>query len=120
MRIERNSQINLEQAIETIENAIDMPDVRTHRKLDCIETLSLFLCIEARKAEESVYWPWLRTLPTDFNTLLVKWGNRFDSLLPLYFRELKRGHEERGDSVFFCQSLLLSMLNRINNTALIK
>lgn len=101
--VDRDSQINLEDAIIAIEEVIgeQIPEEeRSHRKLDCIETLALFLCIESRKAESSVYWPWLRTLPTDFSTLLISWGERYDKLLPWYFRELKRGHVESMEEIF--------------------
>ena len=100
--VDRDSQINLENAVAAIEEIIApvRDDERTHRKLDCIETLALFLCIESRKAELSVYWPWLRTLPTDFSTLLISWGERYDTLLPWYLRELKRGHVESMDEIF--------------------
>ena len=32
--------------------------------------------------------------------MLVNWGGKYDSLLPYYMREMKRGHEESMDEIY--------------------
>ena len=32
--------------------------------------------------------------------MLVNWGDKYDSLLPYYMREMKRGHEESMDEIY--------------------
>merc|ERR1711990_739313 len=88
--ISREFQINIETAVEVITSNQVPFNTRDDSVIDCVEALALFLCIEARKGEKSIYWPQLRILPKDFSSQLENWPEKFDKLLPPYMVEVRK------------------------------
>jgi hypothetical protein len=58
-------------------------------KLECQDTLILFLIIEARKKKKSEFWPYIKTFPTSFETLLINFPAKYDQFLLDHVVELK-------------------------------
>ena len=69
-------------------------------QIDCVEALALYLCIEARKAEKSNIWKFLKVLPKDFGTLLENWDDKFHQLLPSYMAQAFESAKEQRDIKF--------------------
>lgn len=55
--------------------------VQPDDKLDCADTLALFIAAEQRKGPKSKYKSYLDTLPTSFNYQLVNWPDKYDVFL---------------------------------------
>ena len=58
-------------------------------KLDCIDTLALFLILESRKEQDSEFWPYIATFPSHHHYLLMNWPARYDPFLMQHVQELK-------------------------------
>jgi len=50
-------------------------------KLDCTDTLSLFVAVEIKKGEESEVWPYLATMPLSYITPLEYWPENMVNFL---------------------------------------
>ena len=78
-----------------------VPEVTSNGlQIDCVEALALYLCIEARKAEKSNIWKFLKVLPKDFGTLLENWDMKFHQLLPSYMAQAFEAAKEQRDLKF--------------------
>ena len=82
--IKREDQINVEQVIESVGNELE-----SENPFDCVEMLALFLCIERKKGADSKYAHYLNILPDSFDTVLERWPDKFDEILPVSLIYLK-------------------------------
>lgn len=72
--------IKLDRALKSLDGKVA---VNKDYKLDCTDTLSLFIAVEIKKGDESEVWPYLATMPLSYITPLEYWPeSMIDFLTP--------------------------------------
>ena len=65
--------IRIENAIEVIEDELELTEDDVKKHLDCADTLALYILFELRKGRSSDIWPYLATMPEEYTTPFDYW-----------------------------------------------
>ena len=70
-----------------------------------------------RKQENSIYWPYLETLPKNFDTVLRNWPEKYD---PFLMRHVKADREKKNKYMDLSYDQITKSLNQENSQNITK
>ena len=75
-------------------------DEKVEQKFDCVEGLAITLILEMRKGSLSKWYDYIVMLPSNFDTIMEYWPDKFDDLLPPYLLEDKTASKRKRNHEF--------------------